>query len=59
MGFQLKFVMGLGLNSLSFQLDGKMQLGVGVRGPYLELITKSSYPHFLQLTTKLLLILEI
>ena len=37
MVFQLKFVLGLGLNSPSFQLDGKMQLGVGVRGPYLPL----------------------
>ena len=39
MGFELKFVLGLGLKSLSFQLDGKMQLGVGVRGPYLPLGT--------------------
>ena len=27
LGFQLKFVLGLGLNSLSLQLDGTMQLG--------------------------------
>ena len=39
MGFELKFVLGLGLNSLSFQLDGMMQQGVGVRGPYLPLGT--------------------